>query len=98
MNKTVEIKNKYVGRITRSPHTATALSGMLVDAFGDEIHEDIEGYIKFCEDNKTLKADIEFNLIHDLWGAINEDTRMMPRVTGYRKFLNNHTVTDNTTK
>lgn len=51
--------------------------------FGEEIHNQINGFIKFCKENNTHSTKIESTLCHDLGGALNHDKLMLPRVSCY---------------
>jgi len=50
---------------------------------------DLGGYIYWAMDNNIPKEDILLNLAHDIGGAIKEDKFMLPRTTGYGKYLPN---------
>ena len=63
--------------------------------FGSEIHADIDGFCKFAQGNnstnKVIKRDtIRETLTHDLFGALNKDKGLLPRVDGYGKYVEEH--------
>ncbi len=94
MNKTKDIINKYLPEFNLVDKAASKLS----ETFGESIHDDIAGFIAYAESRNIKESDIQLTLAHDIGGALRDDTMMLPRVDGYAKYGNDHTVTDNTTK
>jgi len=64
-------------------------SYLLEFVFGSKIHEQMDGFIQFAKDDKTIdEMDIKITLAHDLGGALRNDKLMIPRVSGYAKYTN----------
>jgi hypothetical protein len=67
-------------------------SYMLERTFGEKIHKQIDGFIKFAEDNDLSIHDIKATLCHDLNGGLNKDDMMLPRVTEYADYVSRKDV------
>ena len=56
---------------------------MLEHTFGYNIYRQIDGFINFAKANNISEFQIKTTLLHDLGGALNSDTLMLPRVSEY---------------
>ena len=64
-------------------------SYLLEYVFGNEIHNQMDGFIQFAKDDKSIdEMDIKITLAHDVGGALRNDKLMLPRVSGYAKYSN----------
>ena len=59
---------------------------MLEHTFGYNIFRQIDGFINFAKENNLSEFQIKTTLLHDVGGALNSDTLMLPRVSDYGKY------------
>lgn len=64
-------------------------SYLLEYVFGSKIHEQMDGFIQFAKEDKSIdEMDIKITLAHDVGGALRGDKLMIPRVSGYAEYSN----------
>lgn len=82
------LKEYLLDVLKRNKLNARFCAYSLEYTFGVEIHKQIDGFIAFAtEPTNGLGADdIRATLCHDLGGALNQDTLMLPRVSEYSQF------------
>ena len=81
--------DKYMGRVLKDRKLCAGECAYLMEeTFGEEIHDMIAGFIKFanCLTTDLEPNDIRICLAHDLGGALNRDTMMLPRCSQYAKY------------
>jgi hypothetical protein len=54
--------------------------------FGEKIHKQIDGFIRFAKDQGLEEHDIKATLCHDIGGGLNNDKMMLPRVSDYGSY------------
>lgn len=60
----------------------------LFATFGEEIHEQIDGFIQYAESYPDIISEeqIKHTLLHDVGGALRNDKLMLPRVSDYGEY------------
>ena len=91
-HNTADILETYINDILKGNDLDSKLcSKKLEFTFGKKIHQMIDGFIRFAEQNDVELHDIKATLVHDLSGGLNHDKMMLPRVSEYGKYsLNEH--------
>lgn len=74
--------SEYLGDLLKEKEIDSMYAAYSMEyTFGVKIHNDVDKYIKESKDNNTERSTIRLTLVHDMVGGINNDKRMLPRVS-----------------
>ena len=81
--------NEHIGdELKRCNTSSNQCVIMLEYTFGREVFYQIDGFINFAKEHNFSEFQLQSTLIHDIGGALNKDTLMLPRVSDYAQYSN----------
>lgn len=81
------ILEKYIDEVLKNNELDSKYVAYNLEfTFGQLIHRDIYGFVNYMVSENENPEDIAITLVHDVTGALNHDTLMIPRVSSYGEY------------